>query len=395
MPEAYTHIRIARMAQDILKDSIGPIENVSAYEMGANGPDPLFAHRVWSKRRPLEALAQKMHTEQCGRFLRAMIFRAYTPAQRDYTMGFLTHYAADTTLHPYVQAQAGQGGQFDRKEGHAFCESAMDTYFYEKDGQPTPMNGQQKAPSLSPNDLAEVTALLKACIGEVYHTEVTQEDLADGFHAFRWLHTRVLTVGQQKHAKRAGLTLVECLVLRRPGFVRSHMTPANLPAEGFRSEWNDPVTGCANTQGPDALCEMAAQEAARMMKMTFAYWRGVAAPEQLAVALGDKNYLTGQLSQSQEAENTGTLPQTAPEPPAETPAAPAVGAAPIPAESVLPQPAEAMPDAPAEALPPQMGEMVPVNTEQAVQPISNLPPMMEPETSAFPLPQNPPAGGAL
>ena len=109
MPEAYTHIRIARMAQELLKDSIGPVENLSAYEMGANGPDPLFAHRAWSKRRPLEALAQKMHTEHCGRFLRAMIFRAYTPAQRDYTMGFLTHYAADTQLHPYVQAQAGTG----------------------------------------------------------------------------------------------------------------------------------------------------------------------------------------------------------------------------------------------------------------------------------------------
>lgn len=304
MPEAYTHIRIARMAQEILKDSIGLPENRSAYEMGANGPDPLFAHRVWSKRRPLEGLAQKMHTEQCGRFLRAMIFRAYTPAQRDYTMGFLTHYAADTALHPYVQAQAAQGGQFDRKEGHGFCESAMDTYFYEKDGLPTPMDGAQKAPCLSPNDLAEVTALLKACVSEVYHIQVTQEDLADSFHAFRWLHTHVLTVANEKHVKRAGLTLVEYLVLRRPGFVRSHMTPAHIPAEGFRQEWHDPLTGQAHSQGPDALCEIAAQEAARMMKMTFAYWRGVAAPEQLAVALGDKNYLTGQLSQMPQAPDS-------------------------------------------------------------------------------------------
>ena len=31
MPEAYTHIRIARMAQELLKDSIGPVENLSAY----------------------------------------------------------------------------------------------------------------------------------------------------------------------------------------------------------------------------------------------------------------------------------------------------------------------------------------------------------------------------
>lgn len=41
-----------------------------------------------------------------------------------------------------------------------------------------------------------------------------------------------------------------------------------------------------------------------MIKMTFAYWRGLAAPEQLAVALGDKNYLTGALSAQEEPEES-------------------------------------------------------------------------------------------
>lgn len=389
MPEAYTHIRIARMAQEILKDSIGPLGNGNAYEMGANGPDPLFAHRAWSKHRPLETLAQKMHTEQCGRFLRAMIFRAYTSAQRDYTMGFLTHYAADTVLHPYVQAQAAQGGQFERKEGHAFCESAMDTYFYQKDGLPDPMDGQQKAPALSPNDLAEVTALLKACVAEVYHTQVTQEDLADSFHAFRWLHTRVLTVAHQKRAKRAGLTLVEYLVLRRPGFVRSHMTPARIPQEGFRQEWSDPLTGQAHTQGPDALCETAAQEAARMMKMTFAYWRGVAAPEQLAVALGDKNYLTGQLSQTEEAAE-GSQSAEIEQVPAEPISAPSsVPVQPMPVETVQPPFVEAV---------------QPATAEQAqgmpIEPIQPMPPLTVPQPAAqeqavFPLEQSTQTDGLM
>lgn len=304
MPEAYTHIRIARMAQKILQDSIGPAENTGAYEMGANGPDPLFAHHVCSRQRPLEALGQALHTQRCGRFLRAMIFRAYTPAQRSYTQGFLTHYAADTTLHPYVQAQAAEGGLFAGKEGHGFCESAMDTYFYEKDGLPLPMDGAVKAPALAPEDLAQITALLKACIAEVYGVSVTQEDLADSFHDFRWLHTRVLTIPKTQHAKRAGLTLAEYLILRRPGFVRSHITPAKIPLQGLPSEWSDPVTGQSRSDGPDALCEAAAKEAAHMIKMTFAYWRGLAAPEQLAVALGDKNYLTGALSAQEEPEES-------------------------------------------------------------------------------------------
>ena len=49
MPEAYTHIRIARAA---LAQSGEHAPSTAAYEMGANGPDPLFAYRVLSAKRP-------------------------------------------------------------------------------------------------------------------------------------------------------------------------------------------------------------------------------------------------------------------------------------------------------------------------------------------------------
>ena len=64
--------------------------STAAYEMGANGPDPLFAYRVLSAKRPwpLPELGGRMHDEQCGRFLRTMIFAASTPAQRSYALGF-------------------------------------------------------------------------------------------------------------------------------------------------------------------------------------------------------------------------------------------------------------------------------------------------------------------
>ena len=101
MPEAYTHIRIARAA---LAQSGEHAPSTAAYEMGANGPDPLFAYRVLSAKRPwpLPELGGRMHDEQCGRFLRTMIFAVSTPAQRSYALGFLAHYAADSVMHPYV-----------------------------------------------------------------------------------------------------------------------------------------------------------------------------------------------------------------------------------------------------------------------------------------------------
>ena len=132
MPEAYTHIRIARAA---LAQSGEHAPSTAAYEMGANGPDPLFAYRVLSAKRPwpLPELGGRMHDEQCGRFLRTMIFAASTPAQRSYALGFLAHYAADSVMHPYVAFQCGPQGQFNIPEGHGFCEVAMDSMFHEQD----------------------------------------------------------------------------------------------------------------------------------------------------------------------------------------------------------------------------------------------------------------------
>ena len=62
MPEAYTHIRIARAA---LAQSGEHAPSTAAYEMGANGPDPLFAYHVLqsAKKCPydLAALGERMH----------------------------------------------------------------------------------------------------------------------------------------------------------------------------------------------------------------------------------------------------------------------------------------------------------------------------------------------
>lgn len=230
MPEAYTHIRIARKAREELARAGAQPARTAAYEMGANGPDPLFAYKFLSGKKPypLPVLGERMHTEQCGRFLRALVFRAYTDAQRSYALGFLTHYAADAALHPYVASQTQPGAAFDMREGHGFCEVAMDTYFHEKDGLGPMVGAQDSSPALAPDELADVTALLRACVQEVYGEDVPQEYLADAFHDFCWLHGKVFAASR---AKRAALWLAERVILRKPGRALSHLTPAP-PARG-------------------------------------------------------------------------------------------------------------------------------------------------------------------
>lgn len=292
MPEAYTHIRIARAAQQW---SAQPVPRPNAYEMGAQGPDPLFAYKVLSRHKPcdLAALGDRMHEEQCGAFLRSLVFRAFTPAQRSYALGFLAHYAADATIHPYVAALTSPGGVFDRPCGHGFCEVALDSYFHQKDQGSPAVPADEAAPGLYTADLAEVTELLHACLLEVYGAEIPREALADAFHDFRWLHGLFCS---PRGGKKVLVGLAETLVLHRPGWGRSHMTPAAPPKEGFPDRWHDPYAHRDMTEGPDQLADRAAHLAAEYLREANGYWQGLGSKERLAKKLGDRSYTTGLLS---------------------------------------------------------------------------------------------------
>ena len=290
---AYTHIRIARAA---LAQSGEHAPSTAAYEMGANGPDPLFAYRVLSAKRPwpLPELGGRMHDEQCGRFLRTMIFAASTPAQRSYALGFLAHYAADSVMHPYVAFQCGPQGQFNIPEGHGFCEVAMDSMFHEQDcGSPAVPAGTA-APGLPPQELAEVTQMLHDAVAQVYRMDIPHEALADSFHDFHALHRLFLS---PHGGKRALVWAAERLVLHKPGYGLSHMTPARRPADGFAEHWENPYTHAQMDAGPEALCGESARLAAGYLKAAAAYWEGRSTKEALAAAVGDRSYSTGLLSE--------------------------------------------------------------------------------------------------
>ena len=300
MPEAYTHIRIARQARQL---SGQPVSSTGAFEMGAQGPDPLFAYKVLARRRPfdLAGLGERMHEEQCGAFLRSLVFRALTPVQRSYAMGFLTHYAADTTLHPYVAALTAPGGLYDRPYGHGFCEVAMDSYFHEKDTGDPAVTASDAAPPLYTAALAEVTELLHACLLDVYGQDISREALADAFHDFRWLHGVFCS---PRGGRRALVRAVETL-LGKPGWGRSHMTPAPRPKEGFPTHWHDPCAHRDQDGGPDELAARAAELAAGYLREASGYWQGLGSKERLARKLGDRSYTTGLLSRPAQEVTAG------------------------------------------------------------------------------------------
>ena len=97
MPEGYTHVRTARKAAETIHYKI---QCPAAFAAGANGPDSFFCFEIWKKRAKrrydLPGLGSRMHEEKTGAFLRSLCANVKTRPQVEYTLGFLSHYAADT-----------------------------------------------------------------------------------------------------------------------------------------------------------------------------------------------------------------------------------------------------------------------------------------------------------
>ncbi len=298
MPEAYTHIRIARATK---KAAALDIYSQSAYEMGANGPDPFFCGGVFPNKSKvnMQKLGSKIHSEKCGKFLCALVIYAKTPIQRSYALGFITHYAADTVMHPYVAAMSENGAQFEGAGGHGFCEVAMDTHFYKLDTGKNGVPVDAAAPLLTAQELAQISALLKQSLRAVFEIDVPSADLADMFHMFRLVHKLTLSrVGFRKIFAH-GLDNI----LRTNKYLASHITPHKTPKEGFTKSWKNPYSGETLEAGPHVLCMKAVSRGAVFTKAACNYWNANETPVGLYNTFGDMSYSTGKtLAEEKQAD---------------------------------------------------------------------------------------------
>lgn len=307
MPEAYTHLRTARAGAALAQ--MHPADPV-AFAAGANGPDMLFCYRAWlpagRRGQDLPALGRRLHEENTGRFLYSLLQNARTAAQRSYALGFLSHYAADCTLHPYVAAVTAPGQLYGKKGGHGYFEAGLDSWLHRQDTGAAAVPPQDCCPRLVGAALAEVGALLQTALRQAYGLEVTREALADTFHHTWYLrHVFVSRWG----GKKALLWLVEPLFGGR-GAVTGHVTPARLrgmaPKDKHKlpAAWRDPFTGEQVQGGIPELLARAERRSAAYMLAARGYWQGKVRQNQLQTLLGSASYTTGQPNDCSLGKNT-------------------------------------------------------------------------------------------
>lgn len=163
MPASYVHQCVAQQASQTLSlYSSGALQ--SAVLAGAEGPDPMFFSFMPAPGSPPPPkVASILHTQKTDEFLLALADAcAGSELLRAYCCGFFTHYATDTTFHPFVYAHSlTTSGAYSSTE-HCLLEHQFETLHYRRQGHasglPVQMAGFEQLTAAQKDEIAAALA---------------------------------------------------------------------------------------------------------------------------------------------------------------------------------------------------------------------------------------------
>ncbi len=291
MADNYTHQYNAYNAIDIA--GYKP-RSISCLIMGANGPDPLYCYQMYNPFRKYEMtpLADKMHDENTGKFLKNLFLRARTDAQKDYCLGFLCHYAMDSTIHPYVRyVTESYGSAFNIPSGHQFFETALDSLLSER------MDGERCAdyeaycPEISEMEMHQISHLLRQAILATYpEYDIPQNEYIRAFKDFKLIKSFFYSPNKLKFPLAYA---AEKILGFREGFVRGHMQPSQMEIPEYPF-WQNMDIGLYSVDTLDEILLHIDYMSADCIKYGQQYFAGTCTLESLMENIGDnKSYSTG------------------------------------------------------------------------------------------------------
>lgn len=229
MPACLTHNLFANDVRARLKE---PELNSCAYAWGAQGPDFLFCHRYFKAMRDkslktLQEYGSALHKSQPSVTLNAMrdFVRAHKdPIYRSYALGFLCHYALDSTAHPYVNARAslmaGERENENPSTMHGEIEASLDAIVLRwKTGK---LPSEVKLKNTFPKNEGVqrmIARLYREVLFAVYCADVSEEAL---YQATKDAHLLFAACNDRTGLKRSVFNLIE---RGRPHYITSHLVP--------------------------------------------------------------------------------------------------------------------------------------------------------------------------
>ena len=302
MPAAYIHENIAKTALSKINDVPEYIKkDMDAFEMGAQGPDFLFYYDIlkfWNKDSSPNSLGNDMHNKRINDFFKTVLPAAkeHGGAAPAWLCGFVTHYAADTTIHPFVYARTDNSDGSRNLTGHLVIESQFDTWYYRhvqgKKGIPRQVRCAKRMTGIQK---ADVSAVLNLVCGKVYPERPLSK--AQAYKAIIDMNRIVSILYSPLKIKQAVFVLIE-KIMKKPHGVTRHALPHKLPEYDFlnldKETWLNPwdKTLQSDKSFPE-LFDMAADKAAGYIQTVMGFFDGNISLESAAETFGNNSYASG------------------------------------------------------------------------------------------------------
>ncbi|MCI9273297.1 MAG: zinc dependent phospholipase C family protein [Clostridiales bacterium] len=203
MPAAVSHYLLAdRLLKKSEVDSA--IASSNAFLWGAQGPDLFDCHRFlpWQKGESLKKYGQKLHETTPGTILELM--QKYDQEKKKteihaYILGFISHFALDCTVHPFVQYSSAMLHPLLELSTldtcHHTVESMLDVIFlrYERAALPTELNLKKLVPK-DQSVKKDIANLYRSLFIDLYQEEIPcnllEQCVEDCRTAFGWMTDR-------------------------------------------------------------------------------------------------------------------------------------------------------------------------------------------------------------
>lgn len=252
MPAVVSHYIMSEKLIDDIHEFYPSLKlNRTAFIWGGNGPDFFFCHRImpWQSGKSYNkvgSLMHKMPAENILGYLVAYARNHESDTALSYALGFISHYAFDSTAHPYILCRASELAKTETGLHESTChndiEANLDVLLYEHFYNKPLTSVSLK--TLSPLDSEVMTVVADMMHGLMVMYSLptmTKREIITAQHDW---HNGLALLNDKTHFKRKALSFGEKAV-RLPPVLSSLVRPSNKKinydyANKAHTEWRSP-----------------------------------------------------------------------------------------------------------------------------------------------------------
>lgn len=297
MPASYVHQCVAAAVCDALSLFAAPHLR-SAVLAGSEGPDPLFFSVLSLPGAPLvPKVGSILHTQKTDDFLLALADTCKgSELTRAYCCGFFTHYAADTTFHPFIYAHSiAEDGSYS-STAHCTLEHQIETLHFRRQGNPTGLPVQLSGfASLTGEQKDEIARAFSGAIDRVFPGD------APGYARVRRSFDDAVALCRllrSESGKKYGAFGALLRPFRLSAALHAHMMPATPPARDIMNDAHRPWASIwtpeqTRTDSFDDLFAAALERAKSLVLAADGYMQGTVSFASLRALHGGLSYDSG------------------------------------------------------------------------------------------------------